>query len=88
MKTRILLLALASLALSGCAITGYKAEEVHRTINFPGFSDEVHALNIKKTTAADGTVTRKAETLTHTTSVLGVSRSATYKGAEIKSKDE
>ncbi len=84
----VLLMLVPVLGLTGCAINGYKADEVHRTISFPGFSDEVHALGIKKTTAGDGTETRKAETLTHTTSIAGFSRSATYKGAEIKTKEE
>ncbi len=77
MKTyRTLLLALfvatiAAILLSGCH-SNYKADEVHRS------------MGIKKETAADGTVTRKAETLTHTTTIGGFTRSSTYKGAEVE----
>lgn len=79
---KMILLVLVALALSGCA--SYTAEEVHHTISFPGVSDSIHALGIKKTVDSKGRVVRKADTLTHETSILGFSRSATYKGAEVK----
>jgi len=86
MKTRLLLILASCTLLSGCAnLAGYKAEEVHHTVTFPLlFTDSIDAVGIKKTTAADGTVTRKAETLTHTTVISGFTRTAVYKGAEIK----
>lgn len=85
MKPRLILL-LIPLALAGCAnLAGYKAEEVHHTVTFPlVFTDSIDAVGITKVTAADGTVTRKAETLTHTTVISGFTRTAVYKGAEIK----
>lgn len=88
MKTRITLLIAAALALAGCQnITGYKAEEVHHTVSFPlVFSDSIHAVGIKQETAPDGTITRKADTLTHETVIGGFTRTATYKGAEIAVK--
>lgn len=83
MKTflRILAAAVAAFVLSGCVGPGvrYNAEEFHRTISAPGFSDEIHATGISK----QGNV-RKADTLTHSTSLLGFSRAATYKGAELE----
>jgi hypothetical protein len=85
----VLCLLASVLGFTGCSLVPqYRSDEVHRTISFPGFSDEVHALGIKKDTAEDGTVIRKAETLTHTTSIAGFSRSATYKGAELETKPE
>lgn len=83
-----ILLILACIALTACqSISGFKAEEVHHTVSFPLiFTDSIHALGIKKTTAADGSVIYKAETLTHETTVGGFTRTATYKGAQIKEK--
>lgn len=84
MKPHLLVLAavLAASLLSGC-VGGmqyrYNAEEVHRTISWPGFNDEIHATGISK----EGNV-RKAATLTHSTSLLGFARTATYKGAELE----
>lgn len=77
-------------AFTGCAggISAYKAAEVHRTIAGPGFSTEIHAVGIKKETDEDGTVKRKADTLTHSLSVLGFTRTVTYKGAELETKPE
>jgi hypothetical protein len=76
---------------SGCAsITGYEADEVHHKMSVPLlFNDSIKAIGIKKTTNADGSVTRKAETLTHETDIVGVfNRNVTYKGAKIKEAKE
>lgn len=89
MKTSIRIIALlAALFLAGCVgITGYKASEVHQTVSFPLlFSDTIDAVGIKKETQPDGTVVRKADTLSHTTTVGGYSRQVVYKDAEIESK--
>lgn len=76
---RTLVLAVLACALCGCQQINYRAEEVHRTISFPGFSDEIHATGITK----EGDI-RRADTVTHTTTLLGFSRQATYKGAELE----
>lgn len=79
---------LALLLVTGCSsLPAYQAEEVHQTMALPGYTSEIHATGIKKETQDDGTVVRKADSLTHTTSILGFSRTAVYKGAEIKSKE-
>jgi len=71
--------------LTGCtSLPRYAAEEVHQTIAAPGFSSEIHATGIEKTTLDDGSVVRKADSLTHTTTILGFSRTANYKGAELE----
>lgn len=73
----------------GCStIPRYAAEEVHQTIAAPGFSSEIHATGIEKTTLDDGSVVRKADSLTHTTTILGFSRTANYKGAELETIDD
>ncbi len=90
MKTRLILLAAALLALTGCAITPqYNAKEVHRTMTYPlVFTDTVDAVGIEKVTNPDGSVTRRAETLTHSTTAGGFTRTSVYKGAEITTKEE
>lgn len=79
MNTRRTLLVLLLLSLAGCKSIEYSATEVHRTITFPGFSDEIHATGVQK----EGNI-RRADTLTHSTSILGFSRTSTYKGAELE----
>lgn len=88
MKTRILLIVAAALALAGCQnIAGYKAEEVHHSISFPLiFTDAIHAVGIKQETDGAGVTVTRAETLTHETTIGGFTRTATYKGAEISIK--
>lgn len=93
MKTRVIISTiLATVALilqSGCSTTPrYAAEEVHRTMSAPGFSSEIHAMGIEKETGEDGTVIRKADSLTHTTTILGFSRTAVYKGAELETVED
>lgn len=92
MKNRVTLpaiLAAVALILQGCStIPRYAAEEVHQTIAAPGFSSEIHATGIEKTTLDDGSVVRKADSLTHTTTILGFSRTANYKGAELETIDD
>ena len=86
---RKLIIPLIVFGLAGCStIPRYAAEEVHQTIAAPGFSSEIHATGIEKTTLDDGTVVRKADSLTHTTTILGFSRTANYKGAELETIDD
>ena len=79
---RFIAAALVAFVLSGC-VGGvrfeYEADEVHRTISAPGFSDEIHATGISR----QGNV-RRADTLTHSTTVMGFARTATYKGARLE----
>lgn len=84
------LAAIAAIAtLTGCTnAPRYTAEEVHQTISAPGFSSEIHAMGIEKETLRDGRVVRKADSLTHTTTILGFSRSAVYKGAELETVED
>lgn len=80
-----IIITLSALALVGCSTAPrYAAEEVHQTVSAPGFSSEIHASGIAKETRQDGTVVRKADSLTHTTTILGFSRTAVYKGAELE----
>ena len=80
---------IASIIATGCSTAPrYEAEEVHQTISMPGFSSEIHAIGIEKETLGDGRVVRKADGLTHTTTILGFSRTAVYKGAEIETIEE
>lgn len=72
--------------LTGCA--SYRASEVHRTIAFPGFSDEFHAVDVSKEVNEEGKTVYKAKTLTHGTTVLGVTRTANYKDAELKVEED
>lgn len=90
MKTKLIILALASLALSGCQLVPeYEAEEINRTMSIPlVFKDEVHATGIKKETDEDGSVHLKAENLTHGTTIGGFERNANYKGAKLKVKPQ
>lgn len=86
---RKLIIPLIVFGLAGCStIPRYAAEEVHQTIAAPGFSSEIHATGIEKTTLDDGSVVRKADSLTHTTTILGFSRTANYKGAELETIDD
>ena len=86
---RKLIIPLIVFGLAGCStIPRYAAEEVHQTIAAPGFSSEIHATGIEKMTLDDGTVVRKADSLTHTTTILGFSRTANYKGAELETIDD
>lgn len=80
----------AAVLVSGCALTPkYNASEVHYVESYPlVFTHQIDATNIKKETNADGTVTRKAETLTHTITVGGFTRTAVYKDAEITTEKE
>jgi hypothetical protein len=80
---------IAVILQQGCSsVPRYAAEEVHQTIAAPGFSSEIHATGIEKTTLDDGSVVRKADSLTHTTTILGFSRTANYKGAELETIDD
>ena len=80
-----IIITFSAIALVGCSTAPrYAAEEVHQTIAAPGFSSEIHATGIEKTTHDDGSVVRKADSLTHTTTILGFSRTANYKGAELE----
>ncbi len=80
-----IIITLSAITFAGCsAVPRYAAEEVHQTIAAPGFSSEIHATGIEKTTQDDGSVVRKADSLTHTTTILGFSRTANYKGAELE----
>jgi hypothetical protein len=80
-----IIITFSAIALVGCSTAPrYAAEEVHQTIAAPGFSSEIHATGIEKTTLDDGSVVRKADSLTHTTTILGFSRTANYKGAELE----
>ena len=86
MKTSLVFLAAcAAFALTGCVnLPEFKAREVHRTMSYPlVFTDQVDAIDITKKTNPDGTVTRTAGTVTHTTTIGGFTRSAVYKDAEI-----
>lgn len=84
-----IIITLSAIALVGCSsVPRYAAEEVHQTIAAPGFSSEIHATGIEKTTLDDGSVVRKADSLTHTTTILGFSRTANYKGAELETIDD
>lgn len=86
---RKLIIPLIVFGLAGCSTAPrYAAEEVHQTIAAPGFSSEIHATGIEKTTLDDGSVVRKADSLTHTTTILGFSRTANYKGAELETIDD
>ena len=86
---RKLIIPLIVFGLAGCStIPRYAAEEVHQTIAAPGFSSEIPATGIEKTTLDDGSVVRKADSLTHTTTILGFSRTANYKGAELETIDD
>lgn len=88
MKTRIFLLLLAALVLTGCqSLSGYKAAEIHHVMSFPlVFTDSIHASEIKKETQPAGTVIRKAGKLTHETTIAGFTRTATYKDIELEEK--
>ena len=80
-----IIITFSAIALVGCSTAPrYAAEEVHQTIAAPGFSSEIHATGIEKTTLDDGSVVRKPDSLTHTTTILGFSRTANYKGAELE----
>jgi hypothetical protein len=84
-----IIITFSAIALVGCSTAPrYAAEEVHQTIAAPGFSSEIHATGIEKTTLDDGSVVRKADSLTHTTTILGFSRTANYKGAELETIDD
>lgn len=83
------LIAISLVCLAGCSTAPrYTAEEVHQTVSAPGFSSELHASGIEKRTQEDGTVVRKADSLTHTTTILGFSRTAVYKGAELETIED
>lgn len=87
MKHVITITALA-LTLVGCKTTPkYNADEVHHSVAAPGFSSEIHAMDIRKVTTDDGRVIRTADSVTHTTKILGFSRTAIYKGAELETID-
>lgn len=73
---------------TGCQIKGFQADEVHLVFSMPGVTDEIHAVGIKKDTASNGEVTRRADTLTHSLSILGFTRTATYKGAVLETAPE
>ena len=84
-----IIITFSAIALVGCSTAPrYAAEEVHQTIAAPGFSSEIHATGIEKTTLDDGSVVHKADSLTHTTTILGFSRTANYKGAELETVDD
>jgi hypothetical protein len=87
--THGIIITLSAITFAGCSsLPRYAAEEVHQTIAAPGFSSEIHATGIEKTTLDDGSVVRKADSLTHTTTILGFSRTANYKGAELETIDD
>jgi hypothetical protein len=55
-----IIITFSAIALVGCSTAPrYAAEEVHQTIAAPGFSSEIHATGIEKTTLDDGSVVRK-----------------------------
>jgi hypothetical protein len=84
-----IIITFSAITFAGCsAVPRYAAEEVHQTIAAPGFSSEIHATGISKATLEDGSVVRKADSLTHTTTILGFSRTANYKGAELETIDD
>lgn len=95
MKTNLIrsliLAALAAVALcgGGCQITNFKASEVHQVMSVPlVFKQTIHAEGISKVTEADGTVKRKAKTLSHDLAIFGFERNSTYKDAELETEPE
>lgn len=80
----------AVLGLAGCAnLPRYKAGEFHMTTSYPlVFTEQIDATGVRKTTRDDGTVVRKADNLTHSTSIFGFVRTAVYKDAEIVEKPD
>lgn len=90
MKTFNSIVSLAAAAiLAGCSnLPRYNAEEITHIISGPGFSTDLNATGIAKETLEDGTVIRRAETLTNTVKILGFSRTAVYKNAELETVAE
>lgn len=90
MKTHTFLIIALVALFSGCSsIPAYTAGEIHVTTSYPlVFTDQIDAVGIAKVTNADGTVTRKAGTLTHTTTAGGFTRTAVYKEVELVTKNE
>lgn len=83
------LLACTLLLFTGCQITNFKASEVHQVMSVPlVFKQTIHAEGISKVTEADGTVKRKAKTLSHDLAIFGFERNSTYKDAELETEPE
>lgn len=81
-------LVLASLAiLAGCEnLDHYKAKEINRTVTVPlMFTRTFDATGVEKVTNSDGTVTRRAKSLSITTTAGGVTTTTVLKDAELSS---
>lgn len=79
----------AAVILAGCSTAPrYNAEEITHIVSGPGFSTDLNATGIVKDTLDDGTVIRRAETLTNTIKILGFSRTAVYKNAQLETVED